>query len=193
MNTIKKLMKSIKQFKGVSILSPVCVTVEVALECIIPLYMIEMLAKIQEDNSIKNILLYGGILLALAAFSLVFGVLAGKFAATASTGFAKNLRQDMYYRIQGFAFSNIDKFSAPSLVTRMTTDVSNVQLAYMMIVRVAVRSPIMLVFSLIMAFVINVKIAFIFLALVPILGAGLFILFRLVDPYLQGYSRSTTL
>jgi len=181
-NTIKKLMKSIKQFKGVSILSPVCVTVEVALECIIPLYMIEMLAKIQEDNSIKNILLYGGILLALAAFSLVFGVLAGKFAATASTGFAKNLRQDMYYRIQGFAFSNIDKFSAPSLVTRMTTDVSNVQLAYMMIVRVAVRSPIMLVFSLIMAFVINVKIAFIFLALVPILGAGLFILFRLVDP-----------
>lgn len=182
MNTIKKLMKSIKQFKGVSILSPVCVTVEVALECIIPLYMIEMLAKIQEDNSIKNILLYGGILLALAAFSLVFGVLAGKFAATASMGFAKNLRQDMYYRIQGFAFSNIDKFSAPSLVTRMTTDVSNVQLAYMMIVRVAVRSPIMLVFSLIMAFVINVKIAFIFLALVPILGAGLFILFRLVDP-----------
>ena len=182
MNTIKKLMKSIKQFKGVSILAPVCVTVEVALECIIPLYMIEMLAKIQEDNSIKNILLYGGILLALAAFSLVFGVLAGKFAATASTGFAKNLRQDMYYRIQGFAFSNIDKFSAPSLVTRMTTDVSNVQLAYMMIVRVAVRSPIMLVFSLIMAFVINVKIAFIFLALVPILGAGLFILFRLVDP-----------
>ncbi|MDE6475157.1 MAG: ABC transporter ATP-binding protein/permease [Clostridia bacterium] len=175
-------MKSIKQFKGVSILSPVCVTVEVALECIIPLYMIEMLAKIQEDNSIKNILLYGGILLALAAFSLVFGVLAGKFAATASTGFAKNLRQDMYYRIQGFAFSNIDKFSAPSLVTRMTTDVSNVQLAYMMIVRVAVRSPIMLVFSLIMAFVINVKIAFIFLALVPILGVGLFILFRLVDP-----------
>ncbi len=182
MNTIKKLMKSIKQFKGVSILSPVCVTVEVALECIIPLYMIEMLAKIQEDNSIKNIILYGGILLALAAFSLVFGVLAGKFAATASTGFAKNLRQDMYYRIQGFAFSNIDKFSAPSLVTRMTTDVSNVQLAYMMIVRVAVRSPIMLVFSLIMAFVINVKIAFIFLALVPILGVGLFILFRLVDP-----------
>ncbi|MDE6605255.1 MAG: ABC transporter ATP-binding protein/permease [Clostridia bacterium] len=175
-------MKSIKQFKGVSILSPVCVTVEVALECIIPLYMIEMLAKIQDDNSITNILLYGGILLALAAFSLVFGVLAGKFAATASTGFAKNLRQDMYYRIQGFAFSNIDKFSAPSLVTRMTTDVSNVQLAYMMIVRVAVRSPIMLIFSLIMAFVINVKIAFIFLALVPVLGAGLFILFRLVDP-----------
>lgn len=182
MNTIKKLMKSIRQFKAASILSPVCVTLEVAMECIIPLYMIEMLEKIKADNSIGNILLYGGILLGLAAFSLLFGILAGKFAATASTGFARNLRQDMYYRIQGFAFSNIDKFSAPSLVTRMTTDVTNVQMAYMMIVRVAVRSPIMLIFSLIMAFVINVKIAFIFLALTPVLGVGLFIMFKFVDP-----------
>lgn len=182
MNTLKKLMKSIRQYKLHSILSPVCVTVEVALECIIPLYMIEMLKKIEEDISIRNILLYGGILLVLSAFSLVFGILAGKFAATASTGFAKNLRQDMYYRIQGFAFSNIDKFSAPSLVTRMTTDVANVQLAYMMIVRIAVRSPIMLIFSLIMAFVINVKIAFVFLAVIPVLGVGLFVMFRLVDP-----------
>ncbi len=182
MNVLKKLMKSIRQYKATSILSPVCVTLEVAMECIIPLYMVEMLEKIQIDNSIKNILFYGGILLALSAFSLVFGILAGKFAATASTGFARNLRKDMYYRIQGFAFSNIDKFSAPSLVTRMTTDVANVQMAYMMIVRVAVRSPIMLVFSLIMAFIINVKIAFVFLAIIPVLGVGLFILFRLVDP-----------
>ncbi len=182
MNVVKELMKSIRQFKGVSILSPVFVTLEVALECVIPLYMIEMLEKIQSDTSITNILLYGGILLALAGVSLVFGVLAGRFAATASTGFAKNLRQDMYYRIQGFSFSNIDKFSAPSLVTRMTTDVSNVQLAYMMIVRVAVRSPIMLVFSLVMAFVINYKVALIFLAVIPVLGIGLFVMFRLVDP-----------
>lgn len=182
MNTLKKLMKSIRQYKLHSILSPVCVTVEVALECIIPLYMIEMLKKIEEDISIRNILFYGGILLVLSAFSLVFGILAGKFAATASTGFAKNLRQDMYYRIQGFAFSNIDKFSAPSLVTRMTTDVANVQMAYMMIVRIAVRSPIMLIFSLIMAFVINVKIAFVFVAVIPVLGIGLFVKFRLVDP-----------
>ncbi len=182
MNTLKKLMKSIRQYKLHSILSPVCVTVEVALECIIPLYMIEMLKKIEEDISIRNILFYGGILLVLSAFSLVFGILAGKFAATASTGFAKNLRQDMYYRIQGFAFSNIDKFSAPSLVTRMTTDVANVQMAYMMIVRIAVRSPIMLIFSLIMAFVINVKIAFVFVAVIPVLGIGLFVMFRLVDP-----------
>ena len=182
MNTLKKLMKSIRQYKLHSIFSPVCVTVEVALECIIPLYMIEMLKKIEEDISIRNILFYGGILLVLSAFSLVFGILAGKFAATASTGFAKNLRQDMYYRIQGFAFSNIDKFSAPSLVTRMTTDVANVQMAYMMIVRIAVRSPIMLIFSLIMAFVINVKIAFVFVAVIPVLGIGLFVMFRLVDP-----------
>ncbi len=182
MNTLKKLMKSIRQYKLHSILAPECVTVEVALECIIPLYMIEMLKKIEEDISIRNILFYGGILLVLSAFSLVFGILAGKFAATASTGFAKNLRQDMYYRIQGFAFSNIDKFSAPSLVTRMTTDVANVQMAYMMIVRIAVRSPIMLIFSLIMAFVINVKIAFVFVAVIPVLGIGLFVMFRLVDP-----------
>ncbi|MDE7070771.1 MAG: ABC transporter ATP-binding protein/permease [Clostridia bacterium] len=175
-------MKSIRQFKGVSILSPVFVTIEVALECVIPLYMIEMLEKIQTDTSITNILLYGGILLVLAGVSLVFGVLAGRFAATASTGFAKNLRQDLYYRIQGFSFSNIDKFSAPSLVTRMTTDVSNVQLAYMMIVRVAVRAPIMLIFSLIMAFVINYKVALIFLAVIPVLGIGLFVMFRFVDP-----------
>ncbi|MCX4363755.1 MAG: ABC transporter ATP-binding protein, partial [Clostridia bacterium] len=96
---LKKLMGSIRQFKAASILSPVCVTLEVALECIIPLYMVEMLEKIQIDNSIKTILLYGGVLLALAAFSLLFGVLAGKFAATASTGFARNLRKDMYYSI----------------------------------------------------------------------------------------------
>lgn len=182
MNVLKKLMKSIRQYKTPSILSPLFVTLEVAMECIIPLYMIEMLEKIQVDNSIPNILLYGGILLGLSAFSLVFGILAGKFAATASTGFAKNLRQDMYYRIQGFAFSNIDKFSAPSLVTRMTTDVANVQMAYMMIVRIAVRSPIMLIFSLVMAFIINAKIAFVFLAVIPVLAVGLFIMFRLVDP-----------
>lgn len=182
MNVLKKLMKSIRQYKTPSILSPLFVTLEVAMECIIPLYMIEMLEKIQVDNSIPNILLYGGILLGLSAFSLVFGILAGKFAATASTGFAKNLRQDMYYRIQGFAFSNIDKFSAPSLVTRMTTDVANVQMAYMMIVRIAVRSPIMLIFSLVMAFIINAKIAFVFLAVIPVLAVGLFVMFRLVDP-----------
>jgi ATP-binding cassette subfamily B protein len=144
--------------------------------------MITMLKAIQEDNSLKNIITYGAILLLLAGFSLVFGILAGKFAATASAGFARNLRKDLYYKIQGFSFSNIDRFSTSSLVTRMTTDVANVQMSYMMIIRVAVRSPIMLVFSLIMAFVINAKVAIIFLVLIPILGIGLFIMFKLVDP-----------
>ena len=178
----KKLSRSIREFKKASILSPVLVTLEVAMECIIPLYMITMLKAIQEDNSLKNIITYGAILLLLAGFSLVFGILAGKFAATASAGFARNLRKDLYYKIQGFSFSNIDRFSTSSLVTRMTTDVANVQMSYMMIIRVAVRSPIMLVFSLIMAFVINAKVAIIFLVLIPILGIGLFIMFKLVDP-----------
>ncbi len=179
---IKKLSRSIREFKKASILSPVLVTLEVAMECIIPLYMITMLEAIQEDNSLKNIITYGAILLLLAGFSLVFGILAGKFAATASAGFARNLRKDLYYKIQGFSFSNIDRFSTSSLVTRMTTDVANVQMSYMMIIRVAVRSPIMLVFSLIMAFVINAKVAIIFLVLIPILGVGRFIMFKLVDP-----------
>ena len=179
---MKELLRSIREFKKASILSPVLVTLEVAMECIIPLYMITMLKAIQEDNSLKNIITYGAILLLLAGFSLVFGILAGKFAATASAGFARNLRKDLYYKIQGFSFSNIDRFSTSSLVTRMTTDVANVQMSYMMIIRVAVRSPIMLVFSLIMAFVINAKVAIIFLVLIPILGIGLFIMFKLVDP-----------
>ena len=179
---IKKLAKSIREFKVSSILSPLFVTLEVALECIIPLYMITMLEAIQKDNSLKNIILYGAILLLLAGFSLLFGILAGRFAATASAGFARNLRKDLYYKIQGFSFSNIDKFSTSSLVTRMTTDVANVQMAYMMIIRVAVRAPIMMVFSLVMAFVINAKIALIFLALIPILAIGLFLMFKFVDP-----------
>lgn len=179
---LKQLMKSIREYKKASLLSPFFVTIEVAMECIMPLYMMVMLDKIQADNSIGNIIKYGVILLLLAGFSLLFGMLAGKYAATASAGFAKNLRKDMYERIQGFSFSNIDKFSPSSLVTRMTTDVTNVQNAYMMIVRVAVRCPIMLIFSLIMAFIINHKVSLIFLALIPILGIGLFLIFRSVDP-----------
>ncbi|MDE5990850.1 MAG: ABC transporter ATP-binding protein/permease [Clostridia bacterium] len=179
---IKKLARSIREYKRSSILSPLFVTFEVALECIIPWYMVVMLESIQSNNSINNILTHGLILLLLAGFSLLFGILSGVFAATAASGFAKNLRKDMYYRIQGFAFSNIDKFSAPSLVTRMTTDVANVQMSYMMIIRVAVRAPIMLVFSLVMAFTINVKVAWIFLVTVPVLAIALLCIFKFVDP-----------
>lgn len=179
---IKKLARSIREFKLSSILSPLFVTFEVAMECFIPLYMITMLEQIQQDNSLKNIIYYGAILLLLSGFSLLFGILAGRFAAKASAGFARNLRKDLYYKVQGFSFSNIDRFSTSSLVTRMTTDVANVQMAYMMIIRIAVRSPIMLIFSLIMAFIINPKISMIFLALIPILAIGLFLMFKFVDP-----------
>lgn len=179
---IKMLSKSIREYKKESLLSPFFVTLEVLTECLIPYYMVKMIDVIKVDNTLKNILIYSAILVVMAAFGLLFGMLAGKYAATASAGFAKNLRKDMYYKIQDFSFSNIDKFSAPSLVTRMTTDVTNVQNAYMMIVRVAVRCPIMLVFSLIMAFVINHKVSLIFLALIPILGISLAVIFKCVDP-----------
>ena len=175
---LKTLAKSIRQYKKTSVLSPVCVTFEVELECILPFYMTEMLDRIQLDNSLPNIIKWGAILLVFAALSLLFGMLAGKFSATASAGFARNLREDMYYRIQDFSFANIDKFSTSSLVTRMTTDVTNVQNAYMMLIRVAVRSPIMLVFSLVMAFFIEPTVSLMFLVLIPVLGIGLFIIFK---------------
>ena len=182
LNIIKTLTKSIREFKKETILAPVLVTVEVVMECLIPLYMVTMLERIRQDNSIENILFWGGILLVMALVSLVFGMLAGRYAAKASAGFSRNLRTDIYASIQGFSFANIDKFSPSSLVTRMTTDVTNIQNAFMMIIRIAVRSPIMLVVSVVMAFTINWKIALVFLALVPVLGVGLFLIFRKVDP-----------
>lgn len=182
LNIIKTLTKSIREFKKETILAPVLVTMEVVMECLIPLYMVTMLERIQQDNSIENILFWGGILLVMALVSLVFGMLAGRYAAKASAGFSRNLRTDIYASIQGFSFANIDKFSPSSLVTRMTTDVTNIQNAFMMIIRIAVRSPIMLVVSVVMAFTINWKIALVFLALIPVLGVGLFLIFRKVDP-----------
>ena len=179
---LKTLAKSIRQYKRESILSPVLVTLEVLLECMIPLYMSTMLKDITDEPTMSNILIYGAILLVMAAFSLLFGILAGKYAATASAGFARNLRHDIYYKIQDFSFANIDKFSTSSLVTRMTTDVTNIQMAYMMIVRVAFRSPVMMIVSLAMTYSINWQMGVIFTILVPILGTGLFIIFKKVDP-----------
>ena len=166
MHVVKTLTKSLREFKKETILSPVLVTVEVVVECLIPLYMVTMLEKIEADNSIENILFWGGLLLLMAAVSLLFGMLAGRYSAKASAGFSRNLRTDIYASIQGFSFANIDKFSPSSLVTRMTTDVINIQNAFMMIIRIAVRSPIMLVVSVIMSFTINWK----------------FVIFRKVDP-----------
>ena len=162
---VKTLAKSIREYKKPSILSPIFVSIEVILECLMPLVIMQFIAKINpsgttstEGVQMSTILIYGGILIAMAVLSLVSGMLSGRFAARASAGFAKNLRKDMYYAIQDYSFANIDKFSTSSLVTRQTTDVTNVQMAYMMIIRVAIRCPLMLIFSLAMAFTVNVTI-----------------------------------
>ena len=182
---IKILAKSIREYKTPSILSPIFVSFEVILECLMPLVIVWFLDALEDWHTIEEgrvmevILVYGGALLGMAVLSLAAGMLSGRFAARASAGFAKNLRKDMYYAIQDYSFANIDRFSTSSLVTRQTTDVTNVQMAYMMIIRVAIRCPFMLIFSLIMSFTVNVPISFVFLALVPLLAAVLvFVIFK---------------
>ncbi len=186
---IKTLGKSVREYKKPSFLAPLLVAIEVVMECFIPYIMTLLLDKIKTisesgntDFLISEILKYGGILLALAFVSLFCGFAAGKFCATAASGFAKNLRKDMFKRIQGFSFSNIDKFSTSSLVTRMTTDVTNVEMSYMMIVRTAIRAPFMLVFSLVMSFYINSSMALIFLGTVPLLSVGLILIMKKAIP-----------
>lgn len=178
----KELMKSIREYKRDSILSPIFVSLEVLMECIIPFITANLVNQIKAGCEFKVIAIYGVILVIMAGLSLLFGALAGSAAATASTGFARNLRKDLFYKIQTYSFENIDKFSAPSLVTRMTTDITNVQNAYMMIIRVAVRCPLMLIFSFSMAFIMGGRMATIFLVVVPILGIGLFWVIRKVMP-----------
>ena len=178
---LKTLMKSIRQYKKQSIASPVFVSIEVIMECILPLIMAKVIDSMTGD-SMGPILKYGLILVIFAMISLFFGVMAGKEAATASCGFAKNLREDMYFKIQDFAFADIDKFSSSSLVTRMTTDVTNVQNAYQMLIRAAMRTPLMIIFSVIMSMTINARMACIFLVLIPILGVALFGIALYVHP-----------
>lgn len=187
---LKNLSKSIREYKKPSILAPILVAIEVVMECLIPFVMTLLLDQIKTisesgntDTLIQVILKFGLILIALAFVSLLCGVMAGKTCATASSGFAKNLRKDMFRKIQGFSFSNIDKFSTSSLVTRLTTDVTNVEMSYMMIVRTAVRAPFMLIFSLAMSFYINAKMALIFLCTVPILAIGLVLIMKKAVPF----------
>ena len=189
---VKTLSKSVREYKKPSLLAPLFVALEVVMECLIPFIMTLLLDRIKTISEsgnteflIQEILKYGGVLLLLAFVSLACGVAAGKYCATASSGFAKNLRKDMFKRIQGFSFSNIDKFSTSSLVTRLTTDVTNVEMSYMMIVRTAIRAPFMLIFSLIMSFVINARMALIFLCTVPILAIGLTIITSKAMPLFQ--------
>ena len=189
---IKTLAKSIREYKKPSILSPIFVAIEVILECLMPLVIMEFIAKISptgvngaEGVEMRTILIYGGILIGMALLSLITGMLSGRFAARACAGFAKNLRKDMYYAIQDYSFANIDRFSTSSLVTRQTTDVTNVQMAYMMIIRVAIRCPLMLIFSLVMAFTVNVTISWVFLALVPVLATVLVIVIFKTHPIFE--------
>lgn len=170
---IKKLASCVREYKKAAILTPIFVSLEVVLEVIIPFLMASLIDDGIEMGNMAKIVEIGIILVLLAILSLTFGALSGRFAAKASTGFAANLRHDMYYNIQNFSFNNIDKFSTSSIITRLTTDVTNVQMAFQMITRIAVRSPLMLIFSLFMAFYINAKISLVFLIAVPILGLGL--------------------
>ncbi|MDD6396600.1 MAG: ABC transporter ATP-binding protein [Firmicutes bacterium] len=170
---LKVLAKSIREYKKTSIMTPILVTMEVVLECIIPFIIAELVNQIKAGCSLSVIVKYGLVLTLMAMLSLLFGTWAGLTCATASCGFAKNLRKDMFYAVQDYSFDNIDKFSSASLVTRLTTDITNVQMAYMMIIRIAIRAPLMMIFAFTMAFVMGGKMAWIFLVVVPILGGGL--------------------
>lgn len=179
---LKELSKSIREFKKTSILTPILVSVEVIMECIIPFIIAELVNQIKAGCELSKLAGYGFILVLMASLSLLFGALAGSTCATASCGLARNLRKDMFYKIQDYSFENIDRFSTSSLVTRLTTDVTNVQNAYMMIIRTAIRCPLMLIFAFVMAFVMGGKMAFIFLIVAPILGFGLFLVIRKAMP-----------
>ncbi len=179
---IKELAKSIREYKRPSILAPILVSGEVMLECIIPFIVARLVNQIKAGCTIDVILKYGLLLVAMATLSLIFGRMAGTACATASSGFARNLRKDLFSKIQTYSFENIDKFSTSSLVTRLTTDVTNVQNAYMMIIRTAIRCPLMLIFAFVMAFVMGGRMAFIFLIVAPLLGFGLFAVIRKVMP-----------
>lgn len=182
---IIRLLKSVREFKKDALLTPFFVVLEVVMEVIIPMVMALLIDKGIDGQDMAAIWKYGIILVLCAMLALVFGAAAGTFAARASTGFARNLRHDMYYNVQNFSFSNIDKFSTGSIVTRLTTDVTNVQNAFQMCTRIAVRCPVMLVFALFMAMKINSRMALVFLAVLPILAIGMGILMKVVGPVFE--------
>lgn len=179
---IKTLSGCIGQYKRVSILTPLFTALEVFMEILIPFITASIIDKGIQAQNMSMVLLYGGIMIACAFLSLFFGVEAGRYASTASTGFACNLRDAMYENIQSFSFSNIDKFSTAGLVTRMTTDVTNLQNAYQMLMRIAVRAPLMLICSMIMCFVINVELSLVFLAALVLLGIVLLTVMKRAMP-----------
>lgn len=182
---VKEIAKSIREYKRSSIATPILVSMEVVMECIIPFVIAKLVNQVKNGCEMSFVLKYGLLLILMAGLSLTFGSLAGLTCATATSGLGKNLRKDMFASIQRYSFENIDKFLASSLVTRMTTDVTNVQNAFMMIIRTAIRAPLMLIFALIMAFVMGGRMAFIFLIVVPILGVGLGVVIYKTMPLFQ--------
>ncbi len=179
---LRKLFRSVREFFAPAAATPILVSFEVIGECVIPLVMTKLIQEIQNGCGQDAIMKYGGLLILLAGFSLVMGWGAGMTCATASTGFARNLRKDLFYAVQGFSFGNIDKFSTSSLVTRLTTDVTNIQMAFMMLIRGAIRSPLMLVFSFFMAYYIGGPMAFVFLFTIPVLFTGLALVIKFTMP-----------
>ena len=175
---VKKLAKHIREYKKYAILTPILVLGEVILEILIPLIMAELIDQGIDGGSMPEIIKYGIALLISAAVALALGVGAGKTSAVAAAGFAKNLRGDMYDHVQEFSFSNIDKFSTASIVTRLTTDITNVQMAFQMLIRIATRAPGMLVFALIASFRIDAELSLIFLCVMPLLLLGLGIMIK---------------
>ncbi len=178
----KKLFRSVREYKKESLFAPFFMIGEVAMECLIPLFTARLINSIQTGSDMQEIMHYAWILIGMALLSMTCGMLSGWFAATASAGFSKNLRHDLYDRVKDFSFANIDDFSSSSLVTRLTTDVANVQMAYMMVIRIAVRAPMMLIFSIIMAVNLGGNLAFTFVAVIPILGCGLLMIARKALP-----------
>ncbi len=188
---LRPLLGSVRQYKKPSLVTPIFMAIEAFCECLIPFFMARMIAAVDLPDGIaakaamQEIIKYGVILLGLAVMSITSGVLAGRFAATASCGFAKNLRHDLFYKVQKFSFSNVDNFSTSSLVTRLTTDVTNVQQSYQMCLRIVIRVPLQFLFAIIMSFTINPKLAWIFVVIVPFLGAALLSIMRFVMPFFR--------
>ena len=181
-STVKTLLKSVREYKKPSLITPVFMLLEAVCECLIPFMMSKML---EGSAPMSQILTYGGIMLALAMGSLFCGIMGGRFGAIASCGFAKNLRKDLFYSVQNFSFKDVDKFSTSSLVTRLTTDVTNVQQAYQMCLRIVIRVPLMFIFSVVMSMTISWRLALIYVVIVPILLTLLLTLMRKVIPFFR--------
>ncbi|MBQ8352738.1 MAG: ABC transporter ATP-binding protein [Clostridia bacterium] len=191
---VKTLLKSVREYKKPAIITPIFMVLEAFCECLIPFFMAELITAIKPapgaaplpaDEALQVVLYYGAILVFLAAVSLTSGVLAGRFAATASCGFAKNLRHDLFNKVQRFSFANVDRFSTSSLVTRLTTDVTNVQQSFQMCLRIVIRVPLQFIFAIIMSFTINPKLAWIFVTIVPFLALIIISIMRFVMPFFK--------